>query len=430
MALKIIATGDIHIGRSSSAIQENTEISATKNTWIRIVEWSISNQVDIVVLTGDIIDRDNRYFEAIGPLQAGFEKLKAANISVYMVAGNHDYDVLPQIITTKKNDNVHLLGMNGKWELKTFSKEGKKIQFVGWSFPNRYVSEDPLKSFSIDNLDPNIPTIGLVHGEVDTPDGRYAPIDSNGFRNKPVDVWILGHIHKHHFINEGNPKVFYPGSPHALSPKETGNHTPLLLTVSAKDDINIQMAPLVSPVRYENISIDITGSDDKLSLLKSIVSGIDNDANSKIKELESVSFLVYDITLTGQHGDIKKLEEWIEPLTKDYNPEIETETKLSVRKVITENIKPKVENLEELAKQTSPVGILAKAILAIQNGENSEFIEGIQEKWVSSFDAMNTSGTYKPIQKHENIINSPNPKQYILNECNRLLGELITQQSS
>ncbi len=429
MALKIIATGDIHIGRSSSAIQGNAEISATKNTWIRIVEWSITNQVDIVVLTGDIIDRDNRYFEAIGPLQAGFEKLKTANIPVYMVAGNHDYDVLPQLIATKKNDNVHLLGMNGKWELKTFSKEGEKIQFVGWSFPNRYVSEDPLKSFSIDDLDPNIPTIGLVHGEVDTPEGRYAPIDSNGFRNKPVDAWILGHIHKPQIINEANPEVRYPGSPHALSPKETGNHAPLLLTVRAKDEINIQMAPLVSPVRYENITIDITNSDDEQSLRKSIVSGIDNDANSRINELEGVSFLVYDITLTGQHGNIKKLEEWI-AFTKDYNQEIETETRLSVRKVITENIKPKVENLEELAKQTSPVGILAKAILAIQNGENSEFIKGIQEKWTSSFEAMNTSGTYQPVQKHENIINSPHPKQYILNECNRLLGELITQQSS
>jgi hypothetical protein len=190
------------------------------------------------------------------------------------------------------------------------------------------------------------------------------------------------------------------------------------------------MAPLFSPVRYENITIDITNSDDEQSFRRSIVSGIDNDASSRIKELEGVSFLVYDITLTGQHGDIKKLEEWIEPLTKDYNQEIETETRLSVRKVITEDIKPKVENLEELAKQTSPVGILAKAILAIQNGESSEFIEAIQEKWTSTFEAMNTSGTYHPVQKHENIINSPHPKQYILNECNRLLGELITQQSS
>lgn len=429
MALKIIATGDIHIGKRSSAISESTEISATKNTWNRIVEWSITNQVDIVALTGDIIDRDNRYFEAIGPLQAGFERLKNANISVYMVAGNHDYDVLPQIAGTNKNDNVHLLGMNGKWELKTFSKDGKRIQFVGWSFPNRYVSEDPLKSFSIDGLDPNIPTIGLVHGEVDTPEGRYAPIDSNGFRNKPVDVWVLGHIHKPQTINKANPKVLYPGSPHALSPKETGNHAPLLLTVRAKDDIDIQMAPLFSPVRYENITIDITDSDDEQSLRKSIVSDIDNDVKSRIKELEGVSFLVYDITLTGQHGDIKKLEEWI-AFTKDYSPEIETETRLSVRKVITEDIKPKVENIEELAKQSSPVGILAKAILAIQNGESSEFIDAIQEKWISSFEAMNTSGTYQPVQKHENIINSPDPKQYILNECNRLLGELITQQSS
>ena len=43
MALKILATGDLHIGRKSSGVSENVEESSTKFTWNRIVDWSIKN---------------------------------------------------------------------------------------------------------------------------------------------------------------------------------------------------------------------------------------------------------------------------------------------------------------------------------------------------------------------------------------------------
>ena len=118
MAIKILATGDLHLGKRSSGIPENPEESSTKFTWNRIVDWSIKNEIDLLLLTGDIIDQDNRYYEAIGPLQAGFEKLNQANITVYMIAGNHDFDVLPEIVRPDRYNNVYLLGFNGKWEVK------------------------------------------------------------------------------------------------------------------------------------------------------------------------------------------------------------------------------------------------------------------------------------------------------------------------
>ena len=43
--------------------------------WESVVRAAVEQSVDAVVLAGDIIDRGNRYFESIGPLERGLRKL-------------------------------------------------------------------------------------------------------------------------------------------------------------------------------------------------------------------------------------------------------------------------------------------------------------------------------------------------------------------
>ncbi len=430
MALKILATGDIHIGKKSSSVPLNDEESATKNTWEKIVNLAIKKEkADVLVLTGDIVDQDNRFFEAIGPLQDGFEKLKQSDISIYIVAGNHDYDVLPQLIDPERYDNVHLLGVNGKWEMKTFSKNGEKIQFVGWSFPSKHVSEDPLSKFDIAEIDSNITTIGLVHGDVDVPDSKYAPINSKNFSTPPVHAWILGHIHKLQ-MKESEPIVYYPGSPHALSAKEQGIHGPILFTIHTKEDIQIKQIP-VSPIRYENLSINISDKSDEARVRDAVTSKLYDDAQSKIMDLENVSFLIYDIKLEGWHSKIRDLETWVNPIVDDYDQEIDTtEIRLSVRKILID-VQPKVENLEKLAQGSSPAGVLARTIIALQKGETTDFLDNLFEVWKSIHGSISTASTYQPLRTTERFQFEQNPesKEYILKECNRILAELIGQKT-
>jgi len=55
-----------------------------------------------------------------------------------LVSGNHDFDVLPQVVRRYSDDGVKLLGKNGVWEIVTFRKNDQAIQFAGWSFPSQY----------------------------------------------------------------------------------------------------------------------------------------------------------------------------------------------------------------------------------------------------------------------------------------------------
>ena len=428
MAIKILATADLHLGKSSSGIPEHSEVASTRYTWLRMINWAITNNVDVVVLCGDIIDRDNRFFEAIGPLQSGFDLLKKAGIVIYLVTGNHDFDVLSQVIHTAKNEHVHLLGINGKWEIMTFSKDTQTIQFVGWSFPNQYVAQDPLVTFAEITLDPNQIAIGLLHGDLDNVESIYAPLQLASLLRSRVNAWILGHIHKPAEIRPLNPSVWYAGSPQALSSKEQGIHGPLLITIK---DTDITIHPVaLSPVRYERLSIDLTGVDTEADLRDRLITGIFGDAGTKNQELSEVAYLVYDISMVGKSTKIRELAFWAHQLVRDYSQQTDSGTAIVVRSV-SSNLQPSVKNLQELSAQESPAGILAQSILALELNQTNPFLEKLLIEWKHKQQLLNTSIVYQPLHVPGKAVdeNEPDAKKYILQECNRLLAELMAQQS-
>ncbi|MCF8380270.1 MAG: DNA repair exonuclease [Bacteroidales bacterium] len=427
MSIKILSTADLHLGKSSSGIPVNADEISTKFTWKRIVDYSIENSIDILLLAGDIVDRDNRYYEAVGQLETGFKRLKEAGITVFVVAGNHDFDVFPQIVKSRQFNNVELLGFNGEWELKKFSKNGKEIQFIGWSFSQQYIREDPLIAFNLDTIDPTIPAIGLLHGEAGIRDSKYAPIDIKNLENKPVTAWILGHIHKPQELKKNSPLIWYPGSPHAMSAKETGMHGPLLLTIE-KDTIQALTIPL-SPVRYRTIDISVTNTIDENGLRDKITSSIFTDTSDILEELENVSFLVYDISLTGEHSRINEADHWAQPIKDNLDLDLESGTKVSVRKVIN-NIIPAIGDLSRLAADPTPAGILAESILAIQNGESTDFLKELSVKFIRQTNEINNSGTYQALRSSGklNELTNESVNEMLLKECKRLLAELLSQQ--
>jgi DNA repair exonuclease SbcCD nuclease subunit len=427
MSIKILATGDLHIGKRVSGLSENAPVFSAKDTWKRIVAKAIESRVDIVALTGDIVDKDNKYFEAIGALQHGFAQLKENGIRVYMVAGNHDFDVLPQIIRTGNFDNVHLLGANGEWELQEYTKGKESLQLVGWSFTTLYVTIDPLLQFNPAIINPEIPSIGLLHGEVDVPGSNYAPILLNNFKNIPVGTWILGHIHKPSVLHPNTPHIRYPGSPLAFSAKETGFHAPLIFTVE-NGMIGEPEPAFASSVRFEILEIDVSGANIEDLVRSRMINGITEAVALLEQELQGVNQLVYDVTLTGHHSNISQLDQWSLGLVKGLELTMGTGTSIVVRKVIV-SVSPEINNLEELAAQSTPVGILAKIILSIERDEEDEFLTALLENWKTDYLRINMSATYSPLMKtgirSEDL--DKTGKQYIKKESARLLGELLKQ---
>lgn len=196
---------------------------SVEQVWGDLVAYAVQQDVDVVALTGDVVDNDNATYESFGPLQRGLERLDEAEIATVAVAGNHDYDALPRIDNMAEASRFRLLGRGGQWKTTIVKREGSTpVQFVGWSFRNTHEPASPLDGFRDDIVELDMPTVGLLHADVGVEESVYAPVSTCELRRQPVSAWLLGHIHEPRTWEDTSPPILYPGSPQPPDPSETG----------------------------------------------------------------------------------------------------------------------------------------------------------------------------------------------------------------
>jgi hypothetical protein len=293
------------------------------------------------------------------------------------------------------------------------------------------VRYNPIVDFPAHGLQRDIPSLGLLHCDVDEKESAYAPVALSDLVRSGVDAWLLGHIHKPRVLHETRPMVRYTGSLHALDPTETGKHGPVLLEYddAGRPDItHLQY----SPVRYECISADISEARDPGELRQMITSQVYRAAQTLVehRQLGGVDWLVYDIALEGAHRDVSRLDEWIAPAVREYRHQLRTGTRVGIRRVHN-NARPWVDDLEKLAADPTPAGKCAETILAIRRGESTPFLEELLKRWSAKIEKVNAVQTWQDVSLSQRVHGESieDARKYIEHECNRLLGELIAHRS-
>lgn len=258
--MKILCTADLHIGRRSSRLPPLVDGHAhsAREAWYRIVDLAIEERVDLLAISGDVIDHANRFYEATGTLERGLRKLADQQITTIMVSGNHDHAVLPTIVDRIASERIILLGQGGVWQRRTLTTRSGRLHVDGWSFPAGHYSANPLSDYS-PSID-GTPTLVLLHADLDQPGSRYAPISVADLRRYPAALFLLGHLHApSRRFEAGGARFFYPGSPQALDPGESGAHGVALLTWAA-GEWSVAELP-ISTVRYEGLEVSVEGAE-------------------------------------------------------------------------------------------------------------------------------------------------------------------------
>ncbi len=362
--MRVLLSGDIHIGRRSSRLPSDADVRATSSTaaWHALVQCAIGQHADVLALSGDIVDQTNGFWEAYGPLEKGLQQLREAGIHVVAVCGNHDHAALPQIAGALPDGLLTLLGVGGRWQRHTIERGGELLHVDGWSFNAPHVRHDPLTSYSPAHSG-GTPVLGLLHADLDQPGSVYAPVRLADLGATPVSLWLLGHVHcraLHHA--GGSTPVLYPGSPNPLDPGEPGEHGAFMVELSPGKPVAPQFIPLAR-VRYHTSTMDVSDVQDAAVFRTRLPQHVRQCAEDLCAP--PLQYLSLRVHLAGRTSLGRELEHEGRLLADELDMEVNG-VRVCVEKV--ELHTRAAHNLESLAAGSDAASHLARLLLALENG--------------------------------------------------------------
>jgi len=277
MAYRFVHTADIHLDSPlrSLALRDpdlaDLVGNATRQAFVSIIDLCIAEQVDALVIAGDLYDGDQTSMKTAAFLGAQMRRLDQAGIRVFKIRGNHD--ALSRI--TKEltfPDGVKVFG--GRAEAVGVSAEGGlDVVFHGLSFSSPHAPESLLPKFKAPVE--GAVNIGLMHTSLAGAPGHdlYAPCNVVDLHGAGFDYWALGHVHQRQ-DHAGQRTVIMPGMPQGRDINEAGEKTVTLVTVH--DDHSVSMEErLTSIAQFEHVTVDVAGVDEWKQMVGMIGSALE-----------------------------------------------------------------------------------------------------------------------------------------------------------
>ena len=426
MAIRILCTGDIHLGRRPTRVPEGIDVRTLgpDEAFNRFVERAIARQVQAAVLTGDVVDAGNRFYEAYGVLQAGVKRLLDHDVPVFAVAGNHDYDVLTRL--ADEVTGFRLLGRGGRWqEAIVSSPDGDSVRLVGWSFSEQQVRVSPLAD-GFPTVGNGETVVGVLHCDCFAASSTYAPVPLAELRARPVAAWLLGHIHRPVLLAESLPLVLYPGSPQGLDPGEPGAHGAWLVEVGRGITPRAELLPL-APLRYEPIDAPLDGVSDADGFNRAILDAV-RRRHAEIEDtLAPVRWVAGRLRLTGRTSLHRELPTLC--------PQVRDNLRVPIGDV--EYFFEKIEDatrpdrsLGDLARSADPVGLLARRLLALETGEPAELAGALVRQAREAILSQRRSPAYLLLDDATEPPNDEQVRETLLHAGYAVLDSLLAQKEA
>ncbi|MCR6106146.1 DNA repair exonuclease [Salipaludibacillus agaradhaerens] len=334
--IRFIHCADLHLGRPfqmtklMNRAMVNRAIRATYESFSAIVQEAIRKKVDFVLVSGDVYHEEDRSIHAQWFFKQQAEKLHQANITLYVIHGNHDPLIQKEQLIAMP-ENVHIFPTHVSHTVHT-AQSGERAIIYGFSYPERAFMNDPVPLFKKLEEDEAY-HIGLLHGQENglVDHDPYAPFSTVDLKNVGFDYWALGHVHKRQVINS-HPPVIYPGNIQGCHRKEQGEKGAYYVEMTKTTTTFTFFG--TGPVQWQDITVKVN---DMKSIDELMAYTLDT-----ITHLSSSHMYMIHLYITG-HGVLhetlikKKVQEdlmdmlqeeleydsiWVDKLTVNTAPEI------------------------------------------------------------------------------------------------------------
>lgn len=204
--VKILHTGDIHLDSPFSRLDvRRAEIrkSELRAAFTSMLTYARVNEVDIILIAGDLFDGEFVTRETVGLMIKEFEKCRC---EIFIVAGNHDC-ITPSSIYAKEGifpPNVHVFKTDG---VEKISLENLGVDIYGFSYLTGEMHENPTVGLTVDSDDRL--NVLLCHADITSKSSSDCPITEEMIRSFGADYTALGHLHNAPEIKETDDGCCY-----------------------------------------------------------------------------------------------------------------------------------------------------------------------------------------------------------------------------
>ncbi|MCP4605366.1 MAG: DNA repair exonuclease [Proteobacteria bacterium] len=277
---KFIHAADVHLdsplrglSRYESAPAESIR-DACRRAFMNLVDLAIEEKVLFVLLAGDLYDGDWKDYSTGIFLSQQMGRLGQHNISVLIVAGNHD---AANRMTKALHSPTNMTILSSR-KVETIKFDDFAVAIHGRSFGTQHVDENLAAGFAA--AEKSMFNIGLLHTSLDGREGHavYAPCSIDDLRSKGYQYWALGHIHKQEFVSE-DPWIVFPGCIQGRHIRESGAKGCVLVTVEDGTVSEVERFPL-DVLRWVLCGVDLTDVAEMREVMERARKAIENERTS------------------------------------------------------------------------------------------------------------------------------------------------------
>lgn len=285
--MKFIHAADIHLDSPLRGLSryDGAPIDelrgATRRALQNLVDLSIEQEVDFLLIAGDIYDGDWKDHNTGLFFVSKMTQLCDANIPVVLINGNHDA-ANKMTRDLRLPNNVMCLSHRKAETAKLQRFKDLGVAIHGRSYANaveldNIASEYPEKVTGMFN-------IGLLHTSLTGAEGHepYAPCTLDDLRGRGYDYWALGHVHTRAVVCE-DPFVVYPGNIQGRHIRELGPKGCYIVTTDTSKCCQLDFVEL-DVARWEHVRVDVRethSKDDVLDRCNDVLKELAGEAEGK-----------------------------------------------------------------------------------------------------------------------------------------------------
>ncbi|GGC49223.1 metallophosphoesterase [Siccirubricoccus deserti] len=267
---RFLHAADLHLDSPLRGLEARPDVpadrirGATREALQNLVALAIEEQVDFVVLAGDLYDGEWRDWGTGHFLLGQLARLTRAGIRVVAISGNHDAE---SILTRQLRFPEGATMLPTRPESHPLPELGVVVHGQGYA-----------RREMLENLVPRYPrpvagafNIGLLHTSVNGRPGHagYAPCALAELLRHGYDYWALGHIHAREVLAEGDCWVVFPGNLQGRHVREAGAKGAMLVTVRDGRVAAVEHRSL-DTVRWARVEVALDGAADAAEVLNRV----------------------------------------------------------------------------------------------------------------------------------------------------------------